>query len=118
VNSPWYAQIAILRDDPRKYRFLNAAQFVKHYLGLSHTYRGRSEKLLYLYWEPVNGMDLDEFRQHREEIRIFKESVEGDPFRFEAQSYPDLWKKWEGSSKPEWLSNHAEHLKKRYMVAI
>ncbi|MEE9275219.1 MAG: hypothetical protein V3V62_07915, partial [bacterium] len=31
ANSPWFAQIAILRKDPEKYQFLNAAQLVKHY---------------------------------------------------------------------------------------
>ena len=48
------------------YRYLDAAQLVKHSLGLM---RGCPQAMLvYLYWEPRNWREFREFREHREEI--------------------------------------------------
>jgi hypothetical protein len=49
---PWAAWIPILRADPARFRWLDAAQLVKHSLGLRQTFPGQALTLLYLYWDP------------------------------------------------------------------
>ena len=44
-----------LRAEPEQYLFLDAAQLVKHYLGLNHTYPLKRRVLVYLYWEAANA---------------------------------------------------------------
>jgi hypothetical protein len=36
-TSAWYRHIEVLRKDSRHYHYLDAAQLIKHYLGLAHT---------------------------------------------------------------------------------
>lgn len=50
-----------LQQSPRQYRYLDAAQLVKHYLGLKHSYPAKTRVLMYLYWEPTNADTLEEF---------------------------------------------------------
>jgi hypothetical protein len=54
--------VTLLRDSPDEYRLFNAAQIVKHYLGLKrhkdNLLQDRSVTLLYLYWEPI-GADAE-----------------------------------------------------------
>ena len=50
-------------------RYLDVAQLVKHYLGLSRSLqRDETGTLLYLFWEPLNWMDVPVCRQHRDEV--------------------------------------------------
>jgi hypothetical protein len=61
-NSPWFGLIAKMRAKPAMYRYLDAAQLVKHSLGLM---RGCPQAtLVYLYWEPLNWREFREFREH------------------------------------------------------
>ena len=56
-NSTWYAEmqrIAKISD----YRFLDAAQLIKHYFGLARTFADKPVTRLYLYWEPVNASEI------------------------------------------------------------
>ncbi len=43
------------------YRHLDAAQLIKHYLGLPNTFPGRDVTLLYLFWEPADAADFPGF---------------------------------------------------------
>ena len=51
-----------LRDNGTLYRHLDAAQLIKHYLGLRNTFPGRDVTLLNLFWKPANAADFPEFR--------------------------------------------------------
>ena len=107
-----------LQADPRLYRHLDAAQLVKHYLGLRNTFPGRNVTLLYLFWEPTNAADFPEFRRHRDEIATFAESTSVSAVHFIAMSHPELWTEWETLEKPAWLGGHVAYLRARYEVAI
>ena len=53
-QSPWFQEMQRLLKQPRSYRWLDAAQLVKHAFGLAHTFPDRAVTLLYLFWEPSN----------------------------------------------------------------
>jgi hypothetical protein len=118
AQSPWFRHIAALRENSERYRYLDAAQLIKHYLGLSHSEPTTSLTLLYLFWEPRNWQEFDAFRQHRAEIREFRDVVAGDQVRFEALSYNELWTEWEQMQRPCWLAGHLQQLKARYSVEL
>ena len=48
-ESGWYRELLRLVDAPQAYRWLNAAQLIKHALGLMHCYPDRRVTLLYLH---------------------------------------------------------------------
>lgn len=118
AQSPWFRHIATLRENSDHYQYLDAAQLIKHYLGLSHSEPTKSLTLLYLFWEPRNWQEFDAFGQHRAEIREFRDLVAGDRVRFEALSYNELWAEWEGVQAPARLVGHLERLKARYSVPL
>jgi restriction endonuclease-like protein len=118
AESAWFKHIAVLREDSAHYKYLDAAQLIKHYLGLSYSRPKKSITLLYLFWEPVNWKDFETFRDHRKEIANFADVVSGGPVRFEAMSYIELWKEWEQRQAPSWLAGHLERLMARYSVDL
>ncbi len=114
----WHGLIEILRQDPKRFKLVDAAQLVKHSFGLCHSFPGRWVTLLYLYWEPANADAYDVYRRHRDEVEELTALVVGDAVRFRAQSYVDLWRSWSGRIQPPWLPSHLGHLLDRYHVAI
>jgi hypothetical protein len=98
---------------------LDRAQLVKHYFGLNEFRQRHPEcptlTLLYLFWEPLNWQDLEECRQHREEVTRFAEAVSSSPIKFRWLTYNDLWAEWSGI--PDLIA-HARSLKERYEVSL
>lgn len=113
-DSPWVREMMRLMDDPEVYRWLDAAQLVKHAFGLMRNHPDAI--LLYLYWEPLNA-DLAPFEEHRREIAAFADNVAESSVQFCAMSYPALWTLWERGA-PTWLSAHLKDLRARYAVEI
>lgn len=116
-NEPWYAEMMRLRDDPRYYRYLDAAQLIKHAFGLAHTFPDRQTTLLYLYWEPTNGDHFDLLRTHRREISDFSQRIGSSSLRFASLSYPELWTRW-AHHGTELTAVHAKRLQERYGVHV
>jgi hypothetical protein len=114
----WMAVFRALRDDPKTYRYLDAAQLMKHYLGLKHSYPDRRRVLLYVFWEPTNAAEITEFRDHRREVVDFNQRVSGLESSFIALSYPDLWSEWESHSTWSGMAEHISRLRARYSFAI
>ena len=114
--SRWFAALA----DVPTFRFLDAYQLIKHYLGLARSYRGRPLRLVYIYWEPANARALPMFDEHRAEVKRFGELVASDPgCRFEALSYDEHWRELDAlRAKPAWLDRHLVQLRLRYEVEI
>jgi hypothetical protein len=114
--SRWFAALA----DVHTFRFLDAYQLVKHYLGLARSYPGRPLRLVYIYWEPANARALPVFDEHRAEVERFGELVAGDRgCRFEALSYGEHWRELDAlRAKPAWLDRHLVQLRLRYEVEI
>jgi hypothetical protein len=115
-QTPWFQEMLRLVVAPRTYRWLDAAQLVKHAFGLSHTFLDRPVTLLYLYWEPSNPEAFPNFAEHRTEIDRFADSMSGGGPEFVAMSYPELWKSWDECRQPAWLQSHVGHLRARYAV--
>ncbi len=99
--------------------YLDTAQLVKHYLGLVYHLKenkiNKSPILVYLYWKPVNALEIEEYQIHEREIKDFKNKVVGGRVEFVPMSYLELWEAW---SKEPGLVEHAKHLKERYSVEI
>lgn len=117
ADPTWRAEYKRLSEDPRRFRFLDAAQLVKHYLGLRRQFPDRPVTLAYMYWEPANAAELTACVVHAAELREFARQLKDPRVRFFGMSYRQLWKDWAAAGQPAWLRVHAAALDKRYDVA-
>jgi hypothetical protein len=118
ADRTWRAEYKCLVENPTRYRFLDAAQLVKHYLGLRRCFANRLVTLAYLYWEPVNGDEVAACLIHRAEVGELSKHV-GDPrVRFVAMPYVWVWDEWAHVHSPAWLGEHARALQDRYAVTV
>jgi len=114
VEDHWWIALEHYRNAPHQH--LDVAQLIKHYLGIRKQYGHKDTKvLLYLFWEPKNASELPAFARHRQEIKEFADSIEGNSVRFVAMSYPELWNNWNSWQD---LSAHVVNLQRRYLVGI
>lgn len=99
---------------------LDAAQLVKHSLGLLKKAEEacKNAVLLYLFWEPHNDSDFDEVQRHAEELELFKEKVAGSKVVFESRSYRELWDDWESQAKTDRTRLHVNRLRSRYAFSV
>lgn len=117
-DTGWFSELRQLRDNPGKYQYLDAAQLIKHYLGLSRKFADQPVILLYLYWEPANWDQFAKYQRHREEVEAFLSAVQGSSVLFQHQSYPALWDDWEKGCEQDWLTAHLSHLRNRYCMEV
>lgn len=111
---PWYAEMMRLRSEEKpSYRWLGAAQLIKHAFGLARA--EPDSTLLYLFWEPMDAGCSPIFEEHRAEIAAFGDRVAGGSPRFEAMSYLQLWEQWANGYDAN-LRSHAAALRARYEV--
>jgi hypothetical protein len=113
-DSPWFGQMLQLREEPKRYRFLDAAQLVKHAFGLLTRYKAREVRLVYLYWEPRNSEDWEECHEHRAEAKDIAGKVERSPVRLIPMCYSELWAEWERRS----ITDHLRYLRTRYDLEV
>ena len=104
---------------------LDKVQLVKHALALrtqvssGGEFDGLKPVLFYVYAEPGtwprDGKPVDDEAKflHRQEIKRFAQSVEGDEVRFVACSYRELLGTWERSEEPE-IREHAKAVIRRF----
>lgn len=106
--------------DPSRFAHLNAAQLVKHYLGMRHSLReySRPQALVYVYWEPTNVNAVIEFVTHRAELEVFADEVAGSDVRFIWLSYVELWEEWEEANTWPGVGEHVEALRARYSLSV
>lgn len=114
----WRAEYDRLIEDPRRYRFLDAAQLVKHYLGLRRRFSDRPVTLAYLYWEPANAPDVPACVVHAAEVAEFALRVDKSRVRFVAMPYRALWEDWADDTRPAWLREHVAELRRRYEAPV
>ncbi len=115
ADGPWYAEmLRLVAGEGPGYRWLDAAQLIKHAFGLAHE-ADRPTTLVYLYWEPMDAGLSPLFAEHRQEIAEFAERIAGGTPRFEAMSYPELWDAWAPSDDSR-LVAHVGALRARYEV--
>ncbi len=116
-QTAWFREMLRLVKEPKTYRWLDAAQLVKHAFGLAYTFPEQLVTLIYLFWEPSNPDAYPIFVEHRAEVSRFAASIVGGGPTFVAMSYPELWKLWDSHSGPGWLPAHVGRLRARYSVA-
>lgn len=115
ANGPWHAEmLRLVAGEGPSYRWLDAAQLIKHAFGLAHQ-SDRPVTLVYLFWEPRDAGLSPLFAKHRNEIADFAERIAGGTPRFEALSYYELWDAWANSNDPR-LVAHVAALRARYEV--
>jgi hypothetical protein len=114
---PYFDLIPSLRADPDQFVYLDAAQLIKHALGLANCFPARRPTLLYLFWEPSDWSQFSEFRAHRDEVERFACSVRNSGVEFAFASYPELWASWRNAGEPSSLQEHAQTLMERYNVS-
>ena len=114
-----------LRENARLYRFLDAAQLVKHAFGLrSEVHRpgahhGLNPILFYVYAEPESWpksrrrVDDDAKAGHRDETARFARAVEDDEVAFVSCSYRRLLAIWRRDLREE-IRGHAEAVMARF----
>lgn len=113
-DCPWFALLQMLRKEPRRYEYLDAAQLVKHAFGLSVQFAGREVVLLYLYWEPRNAEEWEPCLRHREEACQLAQAVTGAKVKLVPMSYARLWAGWQSAGD----SGHLEYLQERYSRVV
>jgi hypothetical protein len=113
-DSPWFEQMSQLRNSGDRYEFLDAAQLMKHALGLLNCYKTHEVRLVYLYWEPRNAHVWPECLVHRAEADDLAARVQRSPVRLVPMSYRELWAAWEGQRSPD----HLPYLITRYDLAV
>jgi hypothetical protein len=122
AHPSWRALYTKLCAKPSAYLLLDAAQLLKHYLGLkkerSAYVRGAARStLLYLFWEPEDADRWPVFSDHRQEIASFARDLDDPDVRFQWLSYRELWGVWFASGDEE-LRSHVMKLRHRYGVTL
>jgi hypothetical protein len=118
AHPTWRAEYERLSEDRRRYRFLDAAQLVKHYVGLRRRFAGRPVTFAYLYWEPAGAPGVAACAIHTAEVREFACRVDDPDVRFVGMSYRQLWESWATDSRPAWLREHVAALRQRYDLTL
>ena len=116
----WRDVYQSLVHDPSRFTRLNAAQLVKHYLGMRHSLveHSRPQVLLYVYWEPTNLNAAGAFSTHRAELEVFAAEVAGSEVRFIWLSYAELWAEWGSGAGWAGSEEHLEALRARYVLSV
>ena len=115
METCWADWMEELKTGPEQY--LDAAQLVRHYLGLRNQpeFKDRKIILLYVFWEPENAMEFPEYRQHREELAVFESKVKKSEVTFVWMTYPQLWDQWESRG---FYADPVREIRKRYLLSI
>jgi hypothetical protein len=114
----WQEQLDRLRAAPGGWRHVDLGALVKYALALGRTFPDRPARLLYLFWEPLDAGQFEEFARHRRELDGLVGALEGARISLAAQSFDELWGGWTSRSSPDWLAGHVVRLRARYGVAL
>ncbi|MBO4873859.1 MAG: hypothetical protein J5542_00920 [Bacteroidales bacterium] len=100
-----YDENKIARVCPYTYKYLDAAQLIKHLLGLSS--QNKKYKLCYLYYCVAS----DEMKKHSEELEDFQKHLD-DCINFKAMSYQEFFSKLK--LKMQEHGKYLDYMKDRY----
>lgn len=107
----WQSVRNALHDGTLRFKHLDAAQLVKHSLGLltQANKRGRAPILFYIFAEPLEvggrAIQPSDHAAHRTEIGVLADMVSADEVAFLATSYPEWLSTW-----PENAAAHGQRL--------
>lgn len=120
ADESWRNLFYLLKKEPELFSYLDAAQLVKHYLGLINNY-GKTKTnivLLYVYWAPDNAMEIPEYRTHQDEINYFSDAIKTSHVKFISCTYKNLWRSWYQDINHSNINAHVSKLKQRYEFSI
>lgn len=119
-KSVWQELFSALKAEPATFKYLDAGQLLKHYLGLRHSIERHDCEitLLYLYWEPTNFSEIPEYLAHRAEVTDFSERVSDSTVTFLSMSYTELWSEWLQEESWPGLKSHVKMLQARYGLTV
>lgn len=119
--SPYIQMRNDLSSRKLNFKYLDAAQLVKHAFGLVTQANKMDKKaqLVYLYSEPKSignqrVIETDELKGHREEIAQFSEAVADAEVKFFAISYREWVGSWAASGRDADVIAHGEELLKEF----
>jgi hypothetical protein len=122
-NSKWFRLMTEIINGNIKFRYLDAAQLIKHYFGLAHEYADSNLdlELGYVFWEPerngdIPGPVIDLYAGHRKECEKFAELVAGDKLQFSFYSYFELLEYWRKNGLNNELDAHFNRLERKYIL--
>jgi hypothetical protein len=72
---------------------------------------GKTTKLIYLYWLPLNYKDIKMYQKHKWELELFESYTKCFELQFESYSYSELWDMMEKNAV---LSGILKKIKARY----
>lgn len=114
----WRQQLDRLRHEPKGYRHVDLGALVKFAVALGRTFPERPTVLLYLFWEPLDADQFEEFGRHRQELAELQQAVQDGRVTFSAQNFRAMWQEWAACAAPDWLADHVQRLHARYCVSI
>jgi hypothetical protein len=116
-NTKWFKAMEEICNNKISFKYLDAAQLIKHFFGLCYKQEKETVKLIYVYWEPINAIELPQFVEHRAEIEMFSNVVSGDSLlSFNSISYNELWNQWNKDLIDPKMKQHISELKDRYLI--
>jgi len=75
-----------ISPDDSRFRYLHAAQLIKHILGLNRKFGHSRYRLLYLWYDALGESGF----KHRQEVEEFSEAIRKDGVLFHATTYQEL----------------------------
>ncbi|BDC48125.1 hypothetical protein F183_A04410 [Bryobacterales bacterium F-183] len=114
-RTAWFDRLDALRANPGAYGHVDAAQLVKHALGLASTYPSGDIQLWYVFWEPVNHSRWEQCGIHREQAHRLAADVAGDRVQLVPMSHLQLWEQWAQNSAQ---SSSLQYLRSRYWIEV
>lgn len=95
--------------DNKRYSYLDAAQLIKHILGLKNKYKNKEFKLLYLWYDVLGNQGT----KHRAEVEDFAKIAKEDGINFHAMTYQELITVLDRNHRTE-HSEYIKYLTERY----
>jgi hypothetical protein len=120
ADDRWAEMFHSLCAEPLRFHYIDAAQLVKHYLGIRHSLADEDvpKALVYLFWEPSNWPEVEAYSRHRSEVLEFSMAVAGGAVEFTAMSYSELWGAWEADGRWAGVEQRLEYLRERYVFDV
>lgn len=125
VHETWAELYALLKREPNHFVYLDAAQLMKHYLGVrtqiapGRSHAGKQATLIYFCWEPGDAETQPVVLAHRDEVAELGSLVADPELPFVAVSHREMWRAWEAcATAAPGLAQHVRELRLRYDVPL
>lgn len=123
-DSKWFRLMTEIINGNIKFRYLDAAQLIKHYFGLANEYMYTENldlEIGYVVWTPdekgsAPDSVIDLYAEHREDCERFAKLVSGDKIQFSFYSYFELIQYWCANGMEDRLLEHFKVFVDKYKI--